>query len=608
VIRLRHFATLLLLPLLTMAAGAPAQDQSAQTGATFTSKANMVLIPTVVEEGGKHVAGLTKDNFEVLENGKPRQISSFELVTTPSTVLGRAPRQKGVYTNEVTGDNGPRRLTIFALDTVNTPFLDQQYARQELLKFLAGRIDSKEPCALVSIQYNGIKVIHDFTSDPAVLVAALKKVTGSVNPQTPGLNPQTLEQNSPQSGVQARVDLGSTTAGNFNSRGLDSPALQQELETQESSLDNFISGADLRFATFAQANMIRITLEAFRNVAEAFAGVPGRKSLVWATASFPFGLDPTSGTLLAPRVFAQGAAVSANGLSSTGGLPALPTSTSFEAGSDLKALVPDYERTIQMLNDANISLYPVDARGLVTFFADATTSRIAGLQSFNSALFESSRETMEGFAQMTGGKAFYNRNDLDVAFGKAADDSENYYMIGYYLDKNAKPGWHKLQVKLKNANGHVRSRNGFFVTAENRQTDARKMDIRLALASPLDYTGIPLSVRWVGNAGAAGTKKKIAFQINIPPHAGVVDEANNNHLSLEMIAIALTGTGESADQFGEHLEANLKAAEMPTLHQEGIDYNSNIQVPPGEYRVRFIVRDDISGRMGSVIAPLTVTP
>ena len=89
-------------------------------------------------------------------------------------------------------------------------------------------------------------------------------------------------------------------------------------------------------------------------------------------------------------------------MDSTGGLPDLPSSNVIQTNENLKSLAPVYERAIQMLNDASISLYPVDA-GLVVYFPDATTSQLAGLESFNSALFEASREIMVGFADMTGG-------------------------------------------------------------------------------------------------------------------------------------------------------------------------------------------------------------
>jgi VWFA-related protein len=568
------------------ATGLNAQDHTNLPPVTITTRTNLVLIPAVVDEGsGKHISGLSKNDFEIVENGKSKPIAVFEEVKTTAKRMDRFPSQPGVYTNMLSSDNSPKRLTIFALDAVNTPFLDQTYARQQLIRFLAHRVSAQEPCALISIQGNGIRVLHDFSSDPAVLVAALKKVVGHL----PGLT---------------------FTGQELESQGSD-PTLSQrsqlEIESQTAAVNDFVSGADQAYAVAAQRNNILATLETFQHVAEAFAGVPGRKSLIWVTAGFPFGLDPTTGALLAPRVFSQGNTSGINAMDRTGGLPELPSSNVIRANDDLKPLAPLYERTIQMLNDANISVYPVDARGLVVYFPDATTHKVAGLEAFNNALFEASRETMVGFADMTGGMAFYNRNDLDAAFAKAADDSDSYYMLGYYLDKNAKPGWHKLQVKLQHGGGHVRARNGFFVTPESRQSDTRKTDIKLALASPLDYTGLPVSVRWTGTQQAGG-KKKVSFQLVLAPSAGVVDEGNNNHLSVEMVAVARTAKGEPADQYAEHVETNLKPGDMPALHKDGINYNSSLLVPPGEYSVRFVVRDNLTGRLGSVLAPLKTAP
>jgi VWFA-related protein len=604
-VRLRNFVKLSIVILLLFPGAGISSSQGGEKPTTITSKTDLVQIPVVVLDGsGKHMAGLTKDDFEILENGKSKPVAMFEEINTTPNRMERTPSRNGVFTNAVTGDKSAKRLTIFALDTINTPFLDQNYAREELIKFLARRINSDEPCALISIQGNGVKVIHDFSSDPAVLVEALKKVTDKLpGPNSPGLSGAEIEHNSAMSAVQPQTAAQIVT----KNPQADSPSLIREMETQEAAIENFVSGAELGFAVLAQRNAIQTTLQAFQHIAEAFAGVPGRKSLIWATASFPFGLDPTTGALVAPRVFQQGAAVSVNTMSATGALPELPSSTRLEANEDLKVLAPIYERTIQMLNDANIALYPVDARGLVTFFPDATTQRIAGLQSFNSALFEASRETMEGFADMTGGKAFYNRNDLDAAFGKAADDSNRYYMVAYYLDKNSKPGWHKLQVKVKKNGGHVRARHGFFVTAANREADTRRMDVKSALASPLDYTALSISVRWLGTQ-AVGSKKKANFEIILPPSAGVVDESNNNHLSLDVVALARNAKGDPLGQFAEHLDANLKPETLPTLHKDGVNYANSIQIEPGEFNVRFVVRDDLTGRLGSVSAPLHVAP
>lgn len=584
----------LLIPTAAMMGG----DDKSQAGVTFTSRTELVLVPVVVKDkSGEPVAGLTKDDFELQENGKSKPIASFEEVKTATNRPSRPAPQRGIYTNELNNDSTPKRMTIFALDLVNTAALDQSYARRQLIKFLANRVDSQEPIALVLIRRNGITVLHDFTSDPAVLVAALKKVSS----QIPGVQGMGVGEETSASALE----------GNAMNVAAQSVAAEQPGLADVLGLNSFVNaaGPEDAFVMLAQREAIMVTLESFQHVAEAYAGVPGRKSLIWATAAFPFGLDPVTGTILSPTVFHQGAIQSSgSGLErGTGNLPPLPTSTSIQTGEDLKSLEPLYQRTLQMLNDASISVYPVDARGLLVFFPGADTSKIEGVAAYNKALFDSSRDTMVGFADMTGGKAFYNRNDLDVAFRKAADDSASYYMLGYYLEKNPKPGWHKLHVKLKNGGKEVRARNGFFVMPRSSEGETKKMDLRLALVSPLDYSAVPFSVKF-GAAQGQGAKKKVHFQISLPPSSNIVDASNNGQVDLEVLASARTATGQSADQFGERVQTNLKPDSLQVVQREGLNYGNDLLVPAGEYRVRFVVRDNLSGRLGTVTATLQVSP
>ena len=565
---------------------APAQDQK-NAGVMFTSRTEFVLVPIVAsDKAGKHITGLTKDDFELQEDGKSKSIASLEEVKTFTSRAIRSAPKRDVYSNELAGDSSPKRLTIFALDLVNTPFLDQTYAREQLIKYLAHEANPEEPIALVAIRLSGIEVLHDFSSDPAVLVAALKRASGDV-------------------AANELVVTGSTAT---SSR----PFNPSEINGESRALQQFISGdsptGQVQIAL--QANAIDATLEAFQHVAEAFAGIPGRKSLIWATAAFPFGLDAATGGILAPTVYREGTLMNTplfgDRRSRTGALPSFPSIDDVRSNGQLTRLEPVYQRTLQMLNDANIAVYPVDARGLMVFFPGADVSRIEGWNSLNRALFEGSRDTMVNFAAMTGGKAFYDRNDLDVAFAKAADDSSSYYMLGYYLDKNAKPGWHKLQVKAKRGGIEVRARSGFFVIPPERQHDTSRMDIRMALVSPLDYTAVPLSVRW-DVLTAAGAKRKAHFELNIPPNSNVVDSANNGVLDLEVVAQARDATGQPADQCAQHVQAKLGAEALQQWQRDGLNYTNDIIVPPGQYSVRFVVRDNLTGRLGSVTAPLLAT-
>jgi len=141
---------------------------------------------------------------------------------------------------------------------------------------------------------------------------------------------------------------------------------------------------------------------------------------------------------------------------------------------------------------------------------------------------------------MTGGRAFYNSNDLVGGFRRASDDSSSYYLLGYYLDtKNDEPGWRQLKVKVHRPHTEVRARNGFFVTNATVNPEAsKKVEIENALASPFDSTGMGMTVRWRG-ATADGDKNKIAFGVSLPPDNMTMEQREKTHFSVEFVASAL---------------------------------------------------------------------
>src|SRR5512146_2575022 len=106
--------------------------------------------------------------------------------------------------------------------------------------------------------------------------------------------------------------------------------------------------------------------------------------------------------------------------------------------------MPIYERTWQVLNDANMSVYTVNARGLVanssemyqagTYTGYTRPGNLVQRWREEELKFGDTIATMRSFAEMTGGKAYVNTNDLTSSFRDAADDSSHYYMLGYYLD------------------------------------------------------------------------------------------------------------------------------------------------------------------------------
>lgn len=526
---------------------------------TFKTESKLVLVPAIVRRGGKHVSGLDKDAFTVYQDGKLQRITAFEEVRdAASNRMARPKTPEGVFTNVVSTDTAHHQITIVMLDLLNTPLVDQARARDELLRFLARSVDASNPTALVALGEKGVRLLHDFTNDPALLAAALRRA-GSENPDTHVPVPQ------------AQMTLQEAALNQAD------PRLVIE------AIDELSRGG----TEYRQGAAIATTMEAFQHLAHAFAGVQGRKALIWATAGFPFTVTESSGIL------------------GTGEPSSL------------------YERTMQLLNAANIALYPVDVRGLVYFGGsvaapgqqslpltqrDLTISKgrrmdTAAPSDYSGAVQAATLATMDIFAAMTGGRAFYNRNDLDIAFREAATDSDSYYLLGYQLDiSDRTSGWRKLKVEVNQPGTEVRARSGFFVTPVTEDpTYTRAVDIYNAVQSPIDYTGLPFVVRWTGVENEDG-KRKAAFEIVLSANSVHINE--DGRIELEFVGVARDAQGKAAKEFMQTFKAKLKPSDIEQIKSSGITYRNVLEVPAGDYSVRFVVRDNFAGRVGSLVAPL----
>ncbi|HUO15554.1 MAG TPA: VWA domain-containing protein [Verrucomicrobiae bacterium] len=524
----------------------------------FRTQSILVQVPVIVtDKSGNHIHGLTKNDLHSFENGKEQPISVLEEMVSSNAKVPPPPTQPGEFRNLTISEDQPRNITVIALDTVNTPFLDQTNGRRELVKYLANNVDPTQVLALMIITSRGLRVIQGLTGDPEQLAQILKKVSGEL-PAMQTVNPD----------IQADVAAG-------DAPGMPTPISPGSDPT--AAMQAFVDHGDALYAQFAQQNAIETTLNGFMGIAWTLSGLPGRKSLIWATGGFPF----------------------------TIGEPATVP------GGYLSTL---YERTMQALLQAQISVYPVDVRGLVTAspLVDATRSGVPSMRSVNnrSWLQQSKIDTLKEFAEMTGGKAFYNTNDLATSFKRAAEDASSYYMLGYYLDlHNNHAGWRNLKVKVDRKDIEVRARKGFFVTNATLHMDlTRGTDLNFALTSPIEGTGVPIDVKWLGVSGD-GTTKKAGFLVRLPFNALMLDPSGQNKVNFDFAVAAYpfkSKDGKPASTLGKSFAPSLTEAQVAEVRAKGVGFNYALDLAPGQYTVRFVVRDNVSGKIGSLTAPLTV--
>jgi hypothetical protein len=354
------------------------------------------------------------------------------------------------------------------------------------------------------------------------------------------------------------------------------------VQAETAKLQSMLEDAELNFQSFQQRLAITYTLDGLQQIAQAVAGIPGRKALIWASGGFPFSVSDTT-MQLAP------------------------------AGRDtLSDVYPMYEHTWQLLNNAQIALYPVDVNGLQVTTVPSASLGNPGRNFGRHASWRQldTQGTFEIFASTTGGRAYFNSNDLARGFREAVNDSSQYYIVGYYLDHSkTRPGWRKLAVKVKREHMEVRSRSGFFVTSATVDPEkTRNSDISSALSSPLDYSSLALVARWGKIEPAKEPEKRhVIYNLHLSPEARIINEADNNHIDLDIVALALAPNGKRAGQpVGQKVDIHLTAQKAAAIQQDGLQFTNVLDLAPGNYSVRFVVRDSLSGRTGSVLAPLKV--
>lgn len=543
--------------LLALSGQAFAQSEPANQAAkppTIKVQTQLVLVPAdVTDAKGNPVRDMKKEDFVVFANGKRQQIALFEHIITNTNLMQPEPVPEDVVTNEVARSSG--RITIFVLDLLNSDLEEQREARKELIDFLSKSLDTHEPLCLIAVDGNGPWMIHDFTTDPALLAAALGKVKREMTDKDiPPVSPQ--EQ-------MFRMARG------WNTRNAAANAAAEESRLHMLQLEYGMRDLGL-------GRRIQLTLMSLMEIGNAFAGVPGRKSLIWATAGFPFDLGDAS-------VFQSGGALHRFGDEGYFSL---------------------YDQTWRALNQANIAVYPLDVSKLEN---PGYVSPAVGEPLPQHVVVDMHVANLENFADVTGGRLCDRSMDARKCFDQASTDSSDYYLLGIYdPDGPDKPGWRKLSVRTERTNLRIRARSGYYVgSAKEQLDDTQKLE--MALYSPVSFTALPLSVRLTGQkASGKPGMKKVGFLYTLARGAVRVQAEESNQLDLHFAAVARDPKGNQVGAFRKMANGKLTNGQVVQIREKGILFTGELELPPGDYTLSFAVLDKVNDRMGSVSTPAKV--
>ncbi len=511
-----------------------------QPEVVLKSTTRLIQMNVVVhDKHGQPVRDLKKEDFTILDNGKPRPVSVFSMDS--NAVLPQAPKlAPNVFTNRLQQKSEvPAGVTVILIDELNTKYQDQAWAKQQVVKYL--KTIHAEDRVAIYVLGRGLRVLHDFTTDSSDLLRKLAKYTGSALPET------TVAENSFDSGDNGQLDSWMRGAG----------------------------GASGQEADFYTINRVQGTLHAIEFIANHLTSLPGRKNLIWVSGGFPLQIGFES------------------------------IEAMHDPSRQQRTFGPEVERTVNALNDGNVAIYPVDARGLVAPAQFSAANRKIDLApKLSMGPIVEHQQTMSLLADRTGGRAYYNTNDLASAIRDAVDDSSLTYTLGFYPSDGDHDGkFHKLQVKTSVAGLSIRSRKGYFDTEEKPQdVKARRVELRDAVWSPLDSSALGLLVQVAPSDAAHPGDLNVYVKVD-PAAIGLTLNGELRDGLVDFLFIQRNEHGKQFSGEDDTVTLTLKPESAQKLQKDGLTFHKFVKKAAQATQLRIVVRDASSGTLGSVTVP-----
>lgn len=555
---------------------APRTTASESPAQTLRVASRLVQVSVIVRHKGAPVTGLTKNDFTILDQNRPQKITavseqSYEPVAAKPA---DAPKNSNaVFSNHFDPNSGkPSSVTIILMDALNTPRQDMAKARSEIAKFLQ-QLRPTERVALYGLSTN-LFVIHDFTSDIHSLLTALDQSKKGATANQPSAS-----------------EVQPSDAGNDN-------------------IDAFIDSANQHAADMQTINRAEMTANVMAAIANSVVNVPGRKNLVWVSGSFPFQIG-TGTSADDPQGAGRGSA-------SFGAVSPQANTAGPDNTVQFRTFQKELEAASEAVNNANLAIYPVDARGLIgapNVSADkrspmplpgspAARSRrpIAGSQA---APPRENFDTMIELAERTGGRAFYNSNDIEYSVREAVDDSRDSYVLDYYpADTQWDGTFHTIKVEVNRPGVDLRFRKGYFAVPD-ASTDPLRVEQMMqdAMSSPFQDTDLGLTVET--HPGTVSGMRQISVRIGIDSNRLQFKKTGDLWMDdLKVIWLQFAADGKPTSARSQSLTVSLTPEEYSQNQRGEVKITREVPLMNEAAKLRIVVRDVATGTIGSVDIPL----
>ena len=511
---------------------------------TFRVQTDLVLVNvTVRDKNGNLIRGLKPEDFTILEDNKPQKVVSFD-VENIDAVANQDVAQTKLLPGPPTAEGSAASAATSASGSANQ-FKDR---RLIVLFFDLSAMEPDEiDRAITSAEH-----YVDTQMAPADLVSIVSLGSSLLVNQDftsdHGLLKKQLQAFSSGSGLGFEEGTTGTTEG--------TPDTGQPFTADDTEYNIF--NTDRR-------------LEALRSVAEKLSHLQQKKSLIY----FSSGMDRTG----------------------------------IENQSELRAAINAAVRS-------NMAIYTMDLRGLQALVAggEAQNASLRGTsaysgQSMINALNSNftTQETLVTLASDTGGRAFLDSNDFTQVFKGVQQDTSTYYLLGYRSTNPARDGrYRRIAVKVNVSGAKIDYRRGYYAPADYQHSTKEDKELQLQeeLASELPTTDLPL---YLSTAYFRMEANKFFIPISLVVPGSEIPftrSSDRDKATLDVIGLVQDSEHHPVTRIRDTVK--LAVDTSSEVRKKNVQYDTGLSLPPGKYHLKFVVRENQSGRMGSFEADLDV--
>ncbi len=545
----------LLLLSAALATGALAPAAAQEPGAVRESaEAILVEVPVrVVDRDGEPVRGLTAANFSVQDDGRPQAIVGFDAIDLA---------EKSAVPGAPVHPAARRRFLILFDFSFSRP-KSILVARKAARDFVLSGMSSGDLASVATYSVEqGVRLLVTFSSDRAQLAQAIESL-----------------------GLEARRESLDPLAFAFDAATL---AAMAQTRNSRNSVEGLIetlqaySAVNKARSDEYTRGRVRHLFQAFRELSQSLDAVEGRKDILYLSEGF-------------------------SGRHLVGATESDEERTSLIHGEIWKVDADRRFGSTPLRNELNevgvwfrrsdCVVHAVDIAGIRAEGDSDGDAQPAGPRESESALFD--------IAQATGGEVLRNTNDLAAQLDRVERQTSLVYVLAFRPDKSGPEGaFHALKVKVSAPGARVLARAGYYDRRGFRTLSPleRRLLAANVIANEIPFDDIPIRVLALPFASGGDSTVPVLVEV---PGAPLLAADKGEKLGLEIYVYAIGPDDRLRDFFVRTISTDL-AQNRAKLMAAGVRYFGELRLPPGDYRIRTLVRNAATGHMGLSVTTLAV--